>query len=113
MGHPSPEIRISPSDYFAGLSAINWHVPVVNPGERTHAQPRMLGQANFLPQKPRQVVVWKDWRNWRAETVPAQRTAATIAVRIVFLIVLPPMIRTFPLQAQRTRDEYAGYLAGA
>jgi len=57
----------------------------------------MLGQANFLPQKPRQVVVWKDWRNWRAETVPAKRTAATIAVRIVFLIVLLPMIRTFPL----------------
>jgi len=48
----------------------------------------MLGQANFLPQKPRQVVVWKDWRNWRAETVPAQRTAATIAVSTVFLIVL-------------------------
>jgi len=72
----------------------------------------MLGQANFLPQKPRQVVVWKDWCNWRAETVPAHRTAATIAVRMVFLIVLLPMIRSFPLRVQRTKDEYAAYLAG-
>jgi hypothetical protein len=34
------------------------------------------------------VGAWATVRNWLAETVPAQRTAAAIAERIVFLIVL-------------------------
>ena len=34
------------------------------------------------------VGAWATVRNWLAETVPAQKTAAAIAERIVFLIVL-------------------------
>src|SRR5215470_11294491 len=61
--------------YLPGLAAINWHVPVVNPGCMTHAQPRTLGQRNFLLQKPLQVVVCTVKDNWLAETVPAHSTA--------------------------------------
>src|SRR5437763_4486197 len=43
--------------YFAGLTAMKLHTPVVNPDCMTHPQPRTLGQGrDFLSQKPRQVV---------------------------------------------------------
>jgi hypothetical protein len=88
------------------------HLPTVAPGLlKTQAQPRMLGQPVFLVQKPWQVV-WKGRNNWRAETVPAQRTAAAIPVRIMVLIVLLPMSNSFRLHAQPRKDEYVSYFAG-
>jgi hypothetical protein len=38
--------------------------------------------------------------NWRAETVPAHRTAAAIAARIVFLVVLLMILSLFPVTDQ-------------
>jgi hypothetical protein len=47
-----------PDGGLAGFAAMKPHVPLVNPGWITHAQPRMLGQGCFfLSQKPLQVVV--------------------------------------------------------
>jgi hypothetical protein len=63
-------------------------IPVVAPGLlKTQAQPRMLGHPVFLVQKPRQVVVVAACCSWRAETVPAQRTAVIIVASNVFLII--------------------------
>jgi hypothetical protein len=76
-----------------GLAAINPHTPESNPGWRTHPQPRTLGHGSVLLQKwCWQVVSWTFRDNWWAETVPAQRTAAAIPVKMMFLIVLP-MVR--------------------
>jgi hypothetical protein len=51
-------VRPDDGRYLAGLAAIKLHTPVVAPGLlKTHAQPRTLGQARFVWQKPPQVVV--------------------------------------------------------
>jgi hypothetical protein len=47
-------------------------------------------------------------RNWRAETVPAQRTAVTIAASNVDLIIFLPMI--IPFKRQITMLDDAGSL---
>jgi hypothetical protein len=53
-------------------------------------------QGLFAPQLPPQVAeVFASMRNWRAETVPAQRTAVTMAASDMDLIVLIFMISPF------------------
>jgi hypothetical protein len=81
------------TSYCAGLAAMKLQLPTVAPGLlKTQAQPRMLGQPVFLVQKPRQVVVVAACCSWRAETVPAQRTAVTMAPSNEFLMVFVVMI---------------------
>jgi hypothetical protein len=52
-------------------------------------------------------------RNWRAETVPAQRTAVTIIARNVDLIIFLGMIAPFKLQGRVTALGIHGGLAAA
>lgn len=85
---------------LAGLAAMKLHTPVVAPGLlKTHPHPRTLGQGTFFVQKPRHIV-WAvtAWLNWRAETVPAQRTAVTIAASntaLIFLVMIAPCFFPF------------------
>jgi hypothetical protein len=62
--------------------------PVVDSNGKAQMQPLLQGL--FAPQLPPHVVnPLALLRNWRAETVPAQRTAETIAVKnIVFILLL-------------------------
>jgi hypothetical protein len=55
-------------------------------------QKQPLAQGWVALQEPPQVNPLVPLRNWRAETVPAHRTAAAIPARMMFLIVLP-MVR--------------------
>ena len=60
--------------------------PVVDSSGKAQMQPLLQGL--FAPQLPPQVAeAFASLRNCRAETVPAQRTAVTIAIRNVFLMV--------------------------
>jgi hypothetical protein len=52
-----------------------------------------LGQGALAPQDPRQAEKpFASVRNWRAETVPAKRTAVIIVASNVDLIIFLPMI---------------------
>ena len=60
--------------------------PVVDSSGKAQMQPLLQGL--FAPQLPPQVAeAFASLRNCRAETVPAQRTAVTMAIRNVFLMV--------------------------
>ena len=60
--------------------------PVVDSSGKAQMQPLLQGL--FAPQLPPQVAeAFASLRNCRAETVPAQRTAVTIAIRNVLLMV--------------------------
>jgi hypothetical protein len=52
-------------------------------------QKQPLAQGRVALQVPPQVVEpWESFRNCRAETVPAERTAVIMAIRNVFLMIL-------------------------
>jgi hypothetical protein len=51
-----------------------------------------LRQGLFAPQLPPQAKPFGSFRNWRAETVPAQTTAMTMVANNVDLTIVLPMI---------------------
>jgi hypothetical protein len=62
------------------------------------AQMQPLLQGLFAPQLPPHEKPFGSLRNWRAETVPAQRTAVTMAASNVDLIAFIFMTRSFQIK---------------
>ncbi len=66
---------------------------MVDSSGKAHTQP--VAQGRLAPQDPRHALnPWLPFRNWRAETVPAQRTAVIIVASNVFLIKFLLIIHT-------------------
>jgi len=83
-----------PSYFAAGCTPVGWveQNPVVD--SRGKAQMQPLLQGLFAPQLPPQEKPFGSLRNWRAESVPAHTTTATIAASNVFLITFLLMIHS-------------------
>jgi hypothetical protein len=80
------------SGYFAGLNAGGrMHDPVLVPAGMLQKQ-SMLQDMCLLQMPPQKGLVAEGFRNWRAETVPAQTTAMTTVANNVDLIIFLPMI---------------------
>jgi hypothetical protein len=85
----------SPSYFAGGWIPVGWveQNPVVDSSGKAQMQPVLQGL--FAPQLPPQAKLLASLRNCRAESVPAQRTAVTIAASNVALIAFIFMIDPF------------------
>jgi hypothetical protein len=89
-----PEAKILGPGYFVRLNAGGrMHEPDLLPAGMLQKQ-LMLQAICLLQMPPQKTVEPGVFRNWRAETVPAQRTAVTMVAKNIFL----PMSRLLYLK---------------
>jgi hypothetical protein len=82
------------------------HEPVLVPAGILQKQ-SMLQDICLLQMPPQKGLMAAWFRNWRAETVPAKRTAVTIVARNVDLIIFLPMIAPGQWQRWTTVGSFA------